>query len=252
MFQSAAGPLILALVALGTIGLIRLPSWSARVAALLMMDRLKNWGLFMVQFQATDSVQHNFWHHIDPDHPRYDANAPDNLRDAILDHCRTVDRCIGDILARAGSQTNVLVVSDHGAGPFYEQIHLNVWLWQHGWLRFKRSPITLLRRSLYAAGITPEFMRRHLLRRAPRAARRSILARRYSALALADRVFLSLEDVDWERTRAYSHGGVQGSIYLNLKGRERRAACRWQTTSPFLPNSKSTLGRCATLIRDIP
>jgi len=32
--------------------------------------------------------------------------------------------------------------------------------------------------------------------------------------------FLSFEDVDWGRTKAYSMGSTAGQIYINLKGRE--------------------------------
>jgi predicted AlkP superfamily phosphohydrolase/phosphomutase len=37
---------------------------------------------------------------------------------------------------------------------------------------------------------------------------------------LLKRIFLSFNDVDWSRTRAYSYGRMLGSIYLNVKGRE--------------------------------
>ena len=32
--------------------------------------------------------------------------------------------------------------------------------------------------------------------------------------------FLSFEDVDWSRTKAYSIGSTAGQVYINLKGRE--------------------------------
>ncbi len=212
-------------------------------ATALMMDRLGDWDFFMVQFQATDSVQHAFWHYLDPEHPKHDPDAPEILRNAILDRYRAVDRCLSEILRRAGEGADVLVVSDHGAGPFHEQIHLNVWLWRQGWLKFRRSPVTLFRRLFYNLGVTPESVRRQLLGRAPGAVRKGVLARRYSVLALADRFFLSLEDVDWERTRAYSHGGMMGSIYLNLKGREPRGCVPKEDYESVLSQLEAELRR---------
>lgn len=212
-------------------------------AAQLMMDRLGDWDFFMVHFQETDSIQHNFWHCLDPDHPKYDPDTPERIRNAILDHYRLVDQHLGRLLARAGDQTNVFVVSDHGAGPFHAQIHLNVWLWQNGWLKFKRNPVTAFRRLLYSLGVTPEFMRRQVLRRAPGAVRKSVLDRRYSVLALADHFFISLDDVDWSRTRAYSHGGTMGSVYVNLKGREPQGCVSEDDYAPLLDRLERDLRR---------
>lgn len=189
-------------------------------AALLLMERLGDWDFFMVQFQVTDAVQHAFWHHLDPQHPGHDPDAPESLRDAILDRYRTLDLCLGEILRQAGKDTNVIVASDHGEGAFLEQIYLNIWLWRLGWLKFRRRPTTLFKRLLYALGVTPEFLRRHIYTRMPREIRRSLDARKSGVLAVADRLFLSLDDVDWQRTRAYSYGGPYGAIYVNLEGRE--------------------------------
>lgn len=189
-------------------------------AALHMMDRLEPWDLFMVQFQVTDAVHHHFWHCLDPEHPRHDPEAPVKVQNAVLDVYRTVDECVGRIVAAAGDSADVVMMSDHGGGPFYEELYLNIWLWQRGWMKFKRGSLTTLRRLLYALGITPEFFRRHVYGRAPKAVRRSVEARKSGVLALADRFFLSLDDVDWERTRAYCYGSPLGSIYINLKGRE--------------------------------
>lgn len=189
-------------------------------AATFMMDRLEDWDLFFVQFQVTDAVQHQFWHGLDPDHPKYDPKAPESIRNAILDVYKTVDQCLVPILERAGEEADVLVVSDHGGGPLHEQIYLNIWLWQQGWLKFKRGPTTMLRRLLYTLGITPEFLRRHIYSRLPHTARKSVEARKSRMFTLADRFFLSLDDVDWERTRAYAYGTPLGSVYVNLRGRE--------------------------------
>src|SRR5262245_43545050 len=42
---------------------------------------------------------------------------------------------------------------------------------------------------------------------------------RASSFALVNKVFLSLANIDWKRTRAFSRGNY-GQIYVNLKGRE--------------------------------
>lgn len=195
-------------------------------ATKFMMERLGDWNFLMVQFQVTDTVQHHFWHGVDSSHPRHDPDAPAEQRDAILHIYQMIDRCIADIVAEAGGDeyVDILIVSDHGAGSFNEQLHLNTWLWQRGWLKFKRSPICLARYALYRLGITPEFVRRAFYSQVPNAVRKGVESKKSLALSLADRVFLSLQDVDWSRTRAYSYGSPLGSIYLNLEGREPQGA----------------------------
>lgn len=170
------------------------------------------WDLFMVHFMETDSVQHQMWHLIDGiERPRYRVQLGG---DPILDIYRAVDRWVGELAALFDEDTLVLVISDHGFGPHLYNLHLNTWLLRQGFLRLKRDVSSRLKRLMFAAGIVPENLY-------PWQERLRLLGqvggeRAYRWLA---RFALSMPNVDWSRTMAYSYGNV-GQVFLNLKDRE--------------------------------
>jgi predicted AlkP superfamily phosphohydrolase/phosphomutase len=95
-------------------------------------------------------------------------------------------------------------------------VNLNLVLLDAGLMRLKRNPFTRLRVALFRAGITPASVW-HLIERVglqnyvwqvSKSTRNKVVSK-----------FLSFDDVDWSRTRAYSMGHV-GQVYVNLKGRE--------------------------------
>ncbi len=91
--------------------------------------------LMMVEI-GTDRLHHAFWTHIDPDHPRHDPASP--YRDVGEAYYRYVDERIGELLALAGEDTDVLVVSDHGARPMLGGMAINEWLMREGYLTLER------------------------------------------------------------------------------------------------------------------
>ncbi len=179
-----------------------------------------DWDFYMVVFMATDTVQHAFWHFMDDTHSRHPADTPPEFRYAIRECYRQLDRYLGELLDMVDDGTHVIVVSDHGFGPLEKYIHMNTWLWREGFLHFKSTPITFVKSALFRSGFTPLNLYR-LLRHLRQAGTvvKSIRRRRNRARNLLDRCFLSFDDIDWARTRAYSVGNV-GQIFVNLRGRE--------------------------------
>jgi predicted AlkP superfamily phosphohydrolase/phosphomutase len=107
-------------------------------------------------------------------------------------------------------------MSDHGFGPLYHVVNVNLALLEHGLLKLKRGVWTQMKTGLFRAGITPASIW-HLVERVglqnyvwqvSKSTRNKVVSR-----------FLSFDDVDWQRTRAYAIGHV-GQIYVNLKGRQ--------------------------------
>lgn len=94
----------------------------------------KPWDLFMVVFTGPDRMGHYLWpFHRSPDA----AEAPEvqELCRAIHDYYVRLDETIGQLVDRAGSDINVILMSDHGMGAkFRKRVHGNNWLLQHGWL----------------------------------------------------------------------------------------------------------------------
>jgi predicted AlkP superfamily phosphohydrolase/phosphomutase len=185
-------------------------------AALYLMAH-KPWDFFMVHFLGTDRIQHEFWHVHDPSHPQHDPSERERLGDVILDFFKQVDTVVGRLLAALDDETVVIILSDHGFGPAHKFINFNTWLLQQDLLRLKPAPGTWLRYLLFRMGFNYSVLGRWVLRLGlGRRAKEVGRARREN---LQRRLFLSLNDVDWSRSRVYSMGNF-GQLYVNLAGRE--------------------------------
>lgn len=191
-----------------------------QTAVRLMRER--PWDFFMVVFRNSDEICHFYWHHMDTSHPAHDPGAPAHYKTAIRDLYHNIDRWVGDIVAAAGADANIFIMSDHGAGPLYRDVFLNEWLIEQGWLVLKddaaREGWFNTARKL---GVTRENISNTLTRL--NLHRVEVLIKR----ALGDRIRVLPRDdrpefvnaIDWSRTRAYSFG-YYGQVFINLHGRE--------------------------------
>jgi len=96
--------------------------------------REKDWNLFWVVFTGTDKVQHFYWKFADPHHPEHDPILAEQFGTAIRDFFVRVDEVVGELVALAGPDTDVLIVSDHGFAPIYRELRLVSWLEEEGFL----------------------------------------------------------------------------------------------------------------------
>jgi predicted AlkP superfamily phosphohydrolase/phosphomutase len=157
---------------------------------------------------------------MDETHPRHDKEEANLFRERIFQYWEAVDRETGRMIEAAGSKTTVFIASDHGFGPAYKYCAFNIWLLQEGFLKLKKDAFTRLKQLLFTLGITPEQaykVSRSALFKRLRPARG--VGTRSDKVSLLNRFFLSFNDVDWSRTRAFSKGNY-GQIFVNLKGRE--------------------------------
>jgi len=164
-------------------------------------------GVLVVDFMSTDFAGHLGYARLDPKHPAHD---PANSGDELVQVYEAVDAACGRLIdaarERFGEEPTVLMMSDHGMKPMYWVFHLNRWLEQHGYLRYRA-------RSLQRAKGT---RLRSLAGVDQRLARTSGLYTRVAdAIPLipgtaADRAFA---DIDFPRTRAYSFA-TGGQVYL--------------------------------------
>lgn len=98
----------------------------------------KPWDLFMFVEIGVDRIQHAFWKYMDKEHHLY---VPGNkYESAILDYYRFLDDRIADLLAAAGKDTVVLVISDHGVKRMKGAFCVNDWLIEEGDLVLKETP----------------------------------------------------------------------------------------------------------------
>ena len=193
----------------------------------------------MLHIFSTDRVQHLLWHILDPQHPSYRSDLADKYYDEIVSFYREVDKQVGEIYDLYDSSGTVFVISDHGFCTINKSIDLNTWLLREGYIELKRTFPTRVRFFLWKIGFTYEWLCCTLGLRWGRLWGK-IWGKFWDKILLltlknkfikapADffndfsrdkrKWLLSLDDVDWSRTRAYCKSGL-GQIIINMKGRE--------------------------------
>jgi len=149
---------------------------------------------FSLIISETDHVQHWFW-------DKMERGPGTKYGDVILNTYRIADRVLGEIIEEYSKDAYVLVISDHGGTLLRRLFHTNYFLHSIGMLDFKRSLPVRAKRGLYSLGVTQGLF--GLI------ARTKIFPLRYLLRPFS----LSLKDVDWKTTKAYSFG--YGQVYLN-------------------------------------
>ncbi|MGB4066620.1 MAG: alkaline phosphatase family protein [Nitrospira sp.] len=104
-----------------------------REEAFLHFLEREEWDMFLGVITETDRLQHFF----------FDAarNAEHPYHEAFLDVYRRVDRIVGRLFHRFMDLTHgegvFLTMSDHGFTVLHQEVNLNAWLQQNGWLHLR-------------------------------------------------------------------------------------------------------------------
>lgn len=157
-----------------------------------------DWDYFMTVFNGVDQVEHYFFR---------DFVTNGEFTDAMLEYYEKVDVAVGRMLERAGDDTLVMIMSDHGMTHFRKYFCLNLWLQEQNHLAFKQPGLRKLKqtavRMAKASGLSDLVMKYIDLTKLGKGAVSNAL---------------SFDDVDFDATKAYAYGF--GSIRINLQGRE--------------------------------
>jgi len=100
----------------------------------------EGWDYFEYVVTGTDRLHHFLWQaYENPAHPSHQS---------FLDFYRQIDRLIGKIVAAyhklTGSYAGFYILSDHGFCGIVQEVYLNAWLEQNGYLKFiKPEPDSL-------------------------------------------------------------------------------------------------------------
>jgi len=184
----------------------------------LHLMRTREWDLFVTVYFDTDRILHQLWHYLDPGHPWRPSGDRRDLSEPVRRYFERLDRDIGRLCEQAGEGARIAIMSDHGMGRASRFVVLNNLLLETGFLRLKDDPVTRLKAFAFRRGLT--------LRNVHRLADRLGIAKHaeyknvYSLDPVLKKLFLSFDNVDWGRTRAYSFGRHYGAVYLNVRGRE--------------------------------
>jgi len=178
------------------------------------------WDVFATHYWGTDRFQHELWHLLDETHPSFDRKEHDAHISRIHEYWHAVDSTIGELCDDVGDDATVYLGSDHGFGPIEKFLCFNVWLIDEGLLVLKRDAMTLFKRALFRLGLTPDLAYRSAMKMGLAHLRLSVgVTNRSKLMKLANLLMLSLGDVDWSRTVAFSKGNY-GQIFINLRGRD--------------------------------
>ena len=175
-----------------------------------------NWRFGMLTIHAFGEMLHAFWKFYDPRHPDYAPPLTSGAGDPFLPGFEALDQLLGDIIELTGKRGLVLVLGAWSHRLEHSRVHFNAVLEDAGYLQFKRTVPSQLKRLAFRLGVTKA--------RVERLAHDLNLYRffhyklgRGKRSAVTSATFLSLSDVDWTRTRAVAMGYL-GQIYLNVRG----------------------------------
>ncbi len=185
-------------------------AFRSRAAVAELADRCHDWRLMIVQFQHLDGLQHRTWHLLGP--PIADGAEPAWCAQ-VHQAYRALDECLGRLLEMAEKRrAAVLVLSDHGFGPFEGQIVMPELLARCGLLVRPSSWRRAQQAGVRAAWRLRKFVHRHVA-----GGSTAHLARPVSAVL----------NVDWQRSAAVTlHGNLAALVYLNTPERfGTRALC---------------------------
>jgi predicted AlkP superfamily phosphohydrolase/phosphomutase len=177
------------------------------VFAHLLASRIWHFGL--VFFSHAAICQHYFWE----DMASNDRSNP--YRGVVESAYRALDMAVWRLMEAAGEDTNVIVMSDCGAGPLYAGVNLNTLLANEGFLAYQPEPARRRTREV----TFPERVRRSALARlrtTPWYFRANHYLKPVKAWMQSRR---DGSGIDWSRTQAHARG-QWGHIYINLKGRD--------------------------------
>lgn len=99
-----------------------------RIDAMRYFWNQEPWDFFMAHVMETDRLHHFFWREMEEGHPRF--------RPAFLDFYRRVDDLLGEVRTWLDDDTVLVIVSDHGFCSIRQEVYVNRWLQQSGFLDY--------------------------------------------------------------------------------------------------------------------
>jgi len=183
-----------------------------------LMDN-KEWDFFMTVYDAPDVIAHHFWKYIDPNHPLYNDEGAKRLGDRIQRVYQRLDLAVGRILNHIDDNAVALICSDHGTCSVHYCVYVNNWLINTGLMQIKQDFRTQLKHWLFKRGVhNYNFYRLANMLGFVRDVH-FVNNPKSPITILLKNLSMSLSDIDWSRTRAYSLGNFQ-PVFVNVRGRE--------------------------------
>jgi predicted AlkP superfamily phosphohydrolase/phosphomutase len=165
-----------------------------RVLAALLERRDPEF-LFTV-FEGVDRLQHVHYQYLVEGSDWYDRPEAVEVRSRAWGYFGELDAAIADIASWVGDDGHLVLVSDHGAGPWEKTLNLNLLLRQWGYLRL--PSVSRVTRSRLVAGVGQRLARRVLPRK----------------LLLTTKARVARE-IRWSETQAFASQVAEQGIHIN-------------------------------------
>jgi len=184
-----------------------------------------DWDFFTVVFTETDRLQHYFWHELDPRHSKHNRTCASGLREELIRFYQAIDQHVGRLVECAGENTWVLVVSDHGFGPYEHHLAVNRLLHQHGLLTLNSRRLARFQSRVrgFLHRHSPIYRRLKTFVKASKgkATNGSTENMRDEDVIGAGTFFSkTVSMINWGKTSAYFLGDTGAVVHVNLKSRE--------------------------------
>jgi predicted AlkP superfamily phosphohydrolase/phosphomutase len=147
-------------------------------------------------FEGPDRIQHVHYQYLVECSEWYGRPEASELRARDFAFFAAVDRAVGDLVDWAGDDGVVVVVSDHGAGPWEKTVNSNLLLQSWGYLQLPK--LSVLTRAKLVAGPVQRAARRILPMRLLQKAKARVGA-----------------GIAWDRSRAFSSHVAEQGIHIN-------------------------------------
>jgi predicted AlkP superfamily phosphohydrolase/phosphomutase len=176
-----------------------------------MMDN-HEWDFFMMVFGELDVVQHAYWQYTDPAFKSISNTEREKYRHVIRDMYIRMDSVLGELFSKLSKDTNILVMSDHGAGPCYKAVFINKWLEEKGLLTYADSRggncyLELLKKIHHTIKTTIPPAGLEWMKRTLPALRQKVKSK------------IVFSDIDWTKTKVWSFGRESTNLFINVKGK---------------------------------
>lgn len=184
--------------------------------ALELMDQ-NEWDLLYFQIQSTDLFQHRYWWALDPN-----ANGFNERDYAIAsDFYRSCDTVLSQLIKKAGPETAVFVVSDHGFTKQRYALSLNRWLFENGYLILKPKVKTRWEEVKEKHSLLKALAHHYGMAKIPVSAllkKMKNLYLRKSAPPFSEIELLHLrQSIDLEHSTAFCLGAMGALIFVNSR-----------------------------------
>jgi predicted AlkP superfamily phosphohydrolase/phosphomutase len=162
-----------------------------------LLERIDPEFVFAV-FEGPDRLQHVFYQCLVECSDWYDRPLSREVRERAYSYFGELDRAIADLCEWAGADGNVVIVSDHGSGPWEKTVNVNLLLADWGYAEL--PSLARLTRMHHVAGLGQRVARRVLPR------------------SLLHRAKASIErGIVWENTRAFASHVAEQGIHVNVR-----------------------------------